>query len=119
MKQNYRFLILDGGVLKRRTGMGAVRRFVLVALGITPEGKKEIIDFRTAHAESQGPGMFSSRICIAGGCEEKGWSLLPQTEAKDFWRRCLLFIPKSPFNAAGLIRPETSWIGYGRKIVKR
>lgn len=53
LKQNYRFLIFDGVVLKRRTGMGAVKRFVLVALGITPEGKKEIIDFRIAHAESQ------------------------------------------------------------------
>lgn len=53
LKRNYRFLIFDGVVLKRRTGMGAVKRFVLVALGITPEGKKEIIDFRIAHAESQ------------------------------------------------------------------
>lgn len=53
LTKRYRFLIFDGIVLKRRTGIGAVKRIVLVALGVTPEGKKEIIDFRTAHAESQ------------------------------------------------------------------
>lgn len=49
----YRFLLFDGVVLKRRTGAGAVRRIVLVVLGITAEGRKEILDFRIAHAESQ------------------------------------------------------------------
>lgn len=53
LKKRYRFLIFDGVVLKRRTGAGAVKRIILVALGITPEGKKEIIDFKIAHAESQ------------------------------------------------------------------
>ena len=53
LTKRYRFLIFDGVVLKRRTGIGAVKRIVLVALGITPEGKKEIIDFKVAHAESQ------------------------------------------------------------------
>ena len=53
LTKSYRFLVFDGVVLKRRTGMGSVKRIILVALGITPEGKKEIIDFRIAHAESQ------------------------------------------------------------------
>ncbi|MDI6616864.1 MAG: IS256 family transposase [Syntrophaceae bacterium] len=53
LTKSYRFLVFDGVVLKRRTGMGAVKRIVLVALGITREGKKEILDFRIAHAESQ------------------------------------------------------------------
>jgi putative transposase len=53
LTKSYRFLVFDGVVLKRRTGMGSVKRIVLVVLGITPEGKKEIIDFRIAHAESQ------------------------------------------------------------------
>jgi putative transposase len=52
--RRYRFLIFDGVVLKRKTGMGAVKRVVLVALGITPEGKKEIIDFIIVQGESQG-----------------------------------------------------------------
>jgi len=51
--RRYRFLFLDGVVLKRKTGAGAVKKVVLVALGITPEGKKEVIDFFTAFGESQ------------------------------------------------------------------
>ena len=48
----YKALMLDGVVLARRTGAGALRRPVLVALGITHDGKKEIIDFRLAASES-------------------------------------------------------------------
>lgn len=53
LKDRYRFLLFDGVVLKRRTGAGAVKRVVLVALGITPQGKKEMIDFMIAPGESQ------------------------------------------------------------------
>lgn len=49
----YRVLIFDGVVLARKTGAGALKRPVLVALGITHEGRKEILDFRLAPAESQ------------------------------------------------------------------
>jgi transposase-like protein len=52
LADRYCVLMLDGVVLKRKTGMGAVRRSVLVALGLRPDGKKEIIDFRLARAES-------------------------------------------------------------------
>jgi len=52
LKDQYRILVLDGVVLARKTGAGAIRRPVLVALGIRPDGKKEIIDFRLAPGES-------------------------------------------------------------------
>ena len=48
----YRVLMLDGVVLSRRTGAGAVRRPVLVALGLRADGRKEVIDFRLAQSES-------------------------------------------------------------------
>ncbi len=48
----FRALILDGIVIKRRTGAGMVARPVLVALGLRADGKKEIIDFRLAKSES-------------------------------------------------------------------
>lgn len=54
LKDQYRVLILDGVVLSRKSGAGALRRPVLVLMGIRPDGKKEIIDFRLAHGESQG-----------------------------------------------------------------
>lgn len=53
LNNRYRVLIFDGVVLSRRTGAGARRRPVLVALGLTPEGKKEVIDFRLASGESE------------------------------------------------------------------
>jgi len=52
LKDRYRVLMLDGVVLARRTGAGAIRRPVLVALGLRPDGKKEVIDFRLAASES-------------------------------------------------------------------
>jgi transposase-like protein len=53
LENQYRFLIFDGVMLKKKTGAGSAKRVVLVALGITHEGKKEIIDFRLAPGESQ------------------------------------------------------------------
>ena len=52
LKDAYPVLMLDGVVLARKTGAGALRRPVLVALGIGADGKKEVIDFRLAASES-------------------------------------------------------------------
>jgi len=49
----YHALLLDGVVLARKTGAGALRRPVLVALGLRPDGRKEVIDWRLGLAESQ------------------------------------------------------------------
>lgn len=49
----YRVLMFDGVVIARKTGAGAIRRPVLVVLGVDAAGKKEVIDFRQAPAESQ------------------------------------------------------------------
>jgi len=48
----YLALMFDGVVLSRKTGAGAIKRPVLVALGILPDGRKEIIDFRLEVSES-------------------------------------------------------------------
>jgi len=53
LANRYRVLVLDGVVLSHRTGRDAVRRPVLVALGITNDGRREILDFRVARGESQ------------------------------------------------------------------
>jgi transposase-like protein len=53
LANHYRVLVLDGVVLSRKTGGGALRRPVLVALGIRLDGRKEILDFRHALAESR------------------------------------------------------------------
>ena len=53
LADRYRFLLFDGVFLKRKSGAGAKKRVVLVALGITAEGRKEVIDFSLAQGESQ------------------------------------------------------------------
>jgi putative transposase len=53
LSDHYEVVVLDGIVMKRKTGIGAQRRTMLVALGIQADGKKEIIDFRQATGESQ------------------------------------------------------------------
>jgi len=53
LEDRYRVLVLDGVVLSRKTGAGALRRPALVALGITAQGRKEILDFSLATGESE------------------------------------------------------------------
>jgi transposase-like protein len=81
LRDIYRVLVLDGVVLKRKTGAGALARPVLVALGLRPDGKKEVIDFRLAGAESAAQwelflgdlvrrGLIGERLemlCVDGG----------------------------------------------------
>jgi transposase-like protein len=81
LKDIYRVLVLDGVVLKRKTGAGAIARPVLVALGLRPDGRKEIVDFRLASAESAAQwehflgdlirrGLTGARLemlCVDGG----------------------------------------------------
>jgi len=53
LSDQYEVLVLDGIVMKRKTGTGAQSRTMLVALGIKPDGSKEIIDFRQVAGESR------------------------------------------------------------------
>jgi len=81
LQNRYQALMLDGVVLSRKTGAGALRRPVLVALGLRHDGKKEIIDFRLAASESAAEwekfladlyrrgltGKGLDMICVDGG----------------------------------------------------
>ncbi len=59
-------------MLARKTGAGALRRPVLVALGLRPDGKKEIIDFRLAASESAAEWEKFLAIFTAAGSPAKG-----------------------------------------------
>jgi len=81
LRDIYPVLMLDGVVLSRKTGAGALKRPVLVALGLRADGRKEIIDFRLAASESAAAwelfltdlyrrGLEGTRlemICVDGG----------------------------------------------------
>ncbi|HLB76269.1 MAG TPA: IS256 family transposase [Candidatus Dormibacteraeota bacterium] len=76
LANRYRVLLLDGVVLSRKTGGGALRRPVLVAMGITLEGKKEILDFRLAPAESQAAWEAFLNDLHARGLTGEGLALI-------------------------------------------
>lgn len=77
----YKVLMLDGVVLSRKTGAGALKRPVLVALGIRHDGRKEVLDWQLAPAESAAAwelflsglhrrglqGRRLEMICVDGG----------------------------------------------------
>ena len=67
LANRYKALMLDGVVLARKTGAGALKRPVLVALGIRADGKKEIIDFRWPPARALPRGSSSSPISTVVG----------------------------------------------------
>ena len=52
LTNSYKALMFDGVMLSRKTGAGALKRPVLVVLGLRPDGRKEIVDYRLARAES-------------------------------------------------------------------
>lgn len=49
----YKAIILDGVVLSKKTGAGAIKKVVLVALGIRHDLRKEVIDFYITSSESE------------------------------------------------------------------
>lgn len=53
LEDKYVYLLLDGITLKVKTQAGVKKRLVLVAYGIDQAGKKELIAFRLATAESE------------------------------------------------------------------
>lgn len=53
IEDRYLYLFLDGIVLKSRTGFGSKKKTVLVAYGITVQGKRELIDFMVTSYESE------------------------------------------------------------------
>lgn len=76
LANRYRALVFDGVVLSRKTGAGALRRPVLVALGITLERRLEILDFVLAPAESQSAWEAFLNDLHARGLSGEGVSLI-------------------------------------------
>lgn len=95
---SFRALILDGIVIKRKTGAGTLKRSVLVALGIRYDGRKEVIDFHLARSES-GPewrtfltdlinrGLTSCEVICADGGQGL-ISILPEVYPHIPLQRC-------------------------------
>ena len=96
IKRQYRFLIFDGVVLKRRTGAGSVKRVVLVALGITPEGRKEVIDFSIALGESREAWETFLTDLYRGGLSEDSVEMMVTDGGKGLLAALPVVYPKIP-----------------------
>jgi hypothetical protein len=115
--------VLDGVVLRRKTGAGALARPVLVALGLRPDGKKEVVDFQLATAESAAPwerflgdlvrrglvGEPLEMLCVDGLPSRSGVGApLPNPTGPSGLLAALpTALPTSPSNAAGRTRSAT------------
>lgn len=53
LTDKYLYLILDGITLKVKGALGVKKKIVLCAYGITPEGERELINFRQVNTESE------------------------------------------------------------------
>lgn len=53
LEDKFLYLFLDGITLKTRTGFGSKKKVVLVAYGITVNGKRELIDFMVIKHETE------------------------------------------------------------------
>jgi len=53
IEDEYQYLLLDGITMKVKSAAGVKKRLVLCAYGITSQGKRELISFRQALAESE------------------------------------------------------------------
>jgi len=96
IKRQYRFLIFDGVVLKRRTGAGSVKRVVLVVLGITDEGRKEVIDFSIAPGESQEAWESFLTDLYKRGLTEEGIEMMVTDGGKGLLAALPTAYPKIP-----------------------
>jgi len=96
LRRPYRFLIFDGVVLKRRTGAGSVKRVVLVALGITEEGRKEVIDFSIAPGESRGAWETFLTDLYRRGLSEEGLELIVTDGGKGLLAALPVVYPNIP-----------------------
>jgi putative transposase len=76
IEDKYCYLILDGIVLKVKGVKGVMKRFVLCAYGITPDGEREMISFRQATAESEGQWEAFLRDLYNRGLEGKRLKLV-------------------------------------------
>jgi len=77
LRDDYVYLFLDGVVLKVRDLAAKVRRrMVLVAYGVRPNGKREILDYQLAHGESEAAWLEFLQHLFLRGLEGRNLKLI-------------------------------------------
>ncbi len=86
LREQYEALLFDGVVLSRKTGAGAEKRPVLVAMGIRKDEKKEIIDYGLAASESEAEWERFLKDLYSRGLEGQGVKIIAVDGGKGLLR---------------------------------
>jgi putative transposase len=90
------YLFLDGITLKVKSVLGVKKRLVLCAYGITSDGKRELISFRQATAESEQQWEAFLRSLYARGLEGKSLQLIVTDGCAGLHAALLTVYPYTP-----------------------
>ncbi len=97
LRDEYIYIFLDGVVLKVRDGSGQVRRrWVLVAYGITAEGRREVIAYQLARGESETSWTAFLQGMFLRGLEGRGLRLVVVDGSKGLRAALALVWPHVP-----------------------
>ena len=92
----YQALILDGVRQSVKTALGATRRVVLVAYGITVFGRRELLGFRQAASESQASWEAFLNDCYRRGLEGANLKLVVTDGCKGLHAALAVVYPYVP-----------------------
>ncbi len=97
LRDDYVYLFLDGVVLKVRDLAAKVRRrMVLVAYGVLPNGKREILAYQFAHGESEAAWVEFLQDLFLRGLEGKNLRLIVTDGGKGLRAALPLVYPRIP-----------------------
>ena len=108
LKDIYRVLVLDGVVLRRKTGAGALARPVLVALGLRPDGKRKSSTSAWPAPRAPRNGSSSWATWCAAALRASAWKCCASTAAPACSPPCQQPSPTFPCSAVGRTRSATS-----------
>ena len=93
---NYQYLFLDGIVQSERATDGAMRGPLLVAYGITHDGRREVIDYMKAMSESEAAWEGFLEDLYRRGLTGKRLKLIIADGAGGLWRALERVYPRVP-----------------------
>ena len=76
LDDDWEYLLLDGVVVKNRSAVGAEKRCVLVAMGISRTGRKQILSFKQVESESEACWSSFLESLFRRGLEGKNLRLI-------------------------------------------
>ncbi len=111
LTDTYRYLVLDGLTLRVKTPDGTRRRLILVAYGLTSQGRRQLIDYRLAKTESQGAWEAFLINLAARGLTGEHLALITTDGHRGLHAALELVYPTVP--------RQTCWVHVLRNVVQR